>query len=56
MKQYLLSIKDMWDSNGGGEVYGFVPTGDLWQMITYDGGLFRMSRPFFAMFSGMEEL
>ena len=53
MKQCLLSIKDMWDSNGGGEVYGFVTTGDLWKMITYDGGVFRMTWPFFAMFPGM---
>jgi len=34
MKQCLLSLKDAADNNGGGEVYGFVTTGDSWRMIT----------------------
>ena len=33
MRQCLLSMKDMQDNNGGGEVYGFVTTGTQWQMI-----------------------
>ena len=32
MKQCLLSLKDMGDNNGGGEVYGFVTTGESWRM------------------------
>jgi len=33
MKQCLLAIKDMGNKNGGGAVYGFVTTGELWKMI-----------------------
>ncbi|KAF8538993.1 hypothetical protein BDD12DRAFT_883625 [Trichophaea hybrida] len=37
MKQCLLSMKDMRDVNDGGEVYGFVRTGETWRMLKYDG-------------------
>ncbi|KAF8429349.1 hypothetical protein BGX38DRAFT_1334627 [Terfezia claveryi] len=43
MKQCFLAIKDMRDSNGGGEVFGFVTTGSHWRMVQYDGALFEMS-------------
>ncbi|RPB27442.1 hypothetical protein L211DRAFT_546945 [Terfezia boudieri ATCC MYA-4762] len=33
MKQCLLSMKDAWDNNGGGILYGFVTTVESWQMI-----------------------
>ncbi|RPA93666.1 hypothetical protein L873DRAFT_1511851 [Choiromyces venosus 120613-1] len=36
MNQCLLSLKDMRDNNGGGEVYGFITTGETWQMLRND--------------------
>lgn len=35
VNQCLLSIKDMWDTNRAGEVYGFTTTGDDWRMFSY---------------------
>lgn len=37
MKQLLLAMKDARDINDEGTLYGFTTTGDLWQMVTYDG-------------------
>lgn len=38
VRQLLLALNDMWDTNGGtGVVYGFATTGQDWQMVTYDG-------------------
>jgi len=37
IKKLLLAMKDAWDSNGGGLVYGFVTTGQHWQVLSYDG-------------------
>ena len=37
MRQCLMVMKDMRDSNGGGVVYGFVTAGESWQMLSYDG-------------------
>ncbi|RPB27889.1 hypothetical protein L211DRAFT_833888 [Terfezia boudieri ATCC MYA-4762] len=37
MKQCLLSMRDMQDGNGVGKVYGFITTGESWQMVRYDG-------------------
>lgn len=37
MKQCLLAMKDIQDNNGGGDVYGFITTGDSWQILRYDG-------------------
>ncbi|RPA93938.1 hypothetical protein L873DRAFT_1815051 [Choiromyces venosus 120613-1] len=36
MRQCLLSLKYMRDNNGGGEVYGFIMTGEAWQMLRND--------------------
>ncbi|KAG0137885.1 hypothetical protein HOY82DRAFT_588833 [Tuber indicum] len=36
-KQCFLTMKDMWDCNGGGTVYRFITMGDFWRMITFDG-------------------
>ena len=33
----LLAMRGTRDSNGGGMVYGFVTTGEQWQMLEYDG-------------------
>jgi len=53
MKQCLLAMKDMWDSNGEGKVYGFVTTGEQWQMLEYDGASFRKTDKMFLMFGSM---
>jgi len=53
MKQCLLSMKDMRDNNGGGVVYGFVTTGQDWQMLSYDSKGFRLTESFQVVFHGM---
>jgi len=37
IRQCTLAVKDMRDGNGEGKVYGFVTTGEIWQMFEYDG-------------------
>lgn len=54
MKQCLLTMKDMRDRNGAGEVYGFVMTGETWQMASYDGE-FRIARKMDVLFDGMDQ-
>jgi len=54
LKQCLLSLKDARDQNGGGAVYGFITTGELWQMLKYDGK-FQMTDTMQALFHSMEE-
>ena len=51
MKQCLLSMKDMWDNNNDGEIYGFVTTR---QMFRYNGVLFKGSRKMGMLFLGVE--
>ncbi|RPB13386.1 hypothetical protein P167DRAFT_112262 [Morchella conica CCBAS932] len=53
MKQCLLAMKDMRDNNSGGEVYGFVTTGETWRMLRYDGISFKMTRKIEVLFEGM---
>lgn len=53
MKQCLLTMKDMRDRNGVGEVYGIVMTGETWQMVSYDGA-FQMARKMDVLFDGMD--
>ena len=48
-------MKDGRDNNGGGVVYGFVTTGQIWHMLAYDGGVFRIARNLVAAFLGMGE-
>ncbi|KAI5839536.1 hypothetical protein DFP73DRAFT_561246, partial [Morchella snyderi] len=55
MKQCLLSMKDARDNNGGGEVYGFVTTGESWQMLKYDGASFQITRKIDVLFQGMDQ-
>jgi hypothetical protein len=54
-KLCLLSLKDMRDNNGGGEVYGFVTTGDTWQMLRNDGTSFQISDNMHVLFGAMGE-
>ncbi|RPB18614.1 hypothetical protein L211DRAFT_815272, partial [Terfezia boudieri ATCC MYA-4762] len=54
IKQCLLSLKDAWDNNGQGEVFGFITTGRHWQMARYDGISFVMTEEFTALFRTME--
>ena len=55
MRQCLLAMKDMRDNNGDGKVYGFVTTGENWQMLEYDGTSFRMSESIAVIFGSMDE-
>ena len=36
-KQCFLAMRDSWDYNGGGTIYGFITMGDSWRMVSYDG-------------------
>lgn len=54
MKQCLLAMKDMSDNNGGGEVYGFVTTGEHWRMLRFDGTSFVGTNTFSVLFETME--
>ena len=40
---------------GGGVVYGFVTTGELWRMMKYDGKEFCLSRLIQLLFGGMKK-
>ncbi|KAG0138281.1 hypothetical protein HOY82DRAFT_534936 [Tuber indicum] len=53
-KQCFLSLRDMRDSNGGGTVYGFVTTGEYWNMITFDGQ-FQISETISLLFESMSK-
>lgn len=55
MKQCLLAMKDMRDNNGKGKVYGFVTTGEQWQMLEYDGTLFRKTNIMIVVFDSMDD-
>ena len=55
MKQCLLALKDMRENNGVGEVFGFVTTGESWQMLSYDGASFRVTCEMHVLFDGMEQ-
>ncbi|KAG0135870.1 hypothetical protein HOY82DRAFT_536516 [Tuber indicum] len=48
-QQCFLAMKDMWDCNGGGTVYGFGTMGDSWRMISFDGS-FKMCEKIELMF------
>ena len=54
MKQILLSLQGARDNNGGGAVYGFITTGQIWQMLSYDGASFQMTSEIQAVFNGMD--
>ncbi|KAA8909937.1 hypothetical protein FN846DRAFT_940635 [Sphaerosporella brunnea] len=51
MKQLLLAMKDARDIDNGGTVYGFTTTGDIWQMVSYNGEAFEVTEQFFCSFS-----
>ncbi|KAG0642390.1 hypothetical protein HOY80DRAFT_639808 [Tuber brumale] len=54
IKHCFLALKDMWDYNGGGTVYGFVTQGDSWRMISFDG-TFMLSKKIELLFDDMDE-
>jgi len=54
MRQCLLAMKDMRDNNAGGKVYGFVTTGETWQMLEYDGEVFQKTNSFSVLFDSMD--
>lgn len=55
MKQCLLAMKDAWDNNGGGLLYGFVTTGESWRMIRYNGISFEKTEKMDVLFETMGE-
>jgi hypothetical protein len=55
MKQLLLAMKDARDINDGGAVYGFTTSGDIWQMVSYNGESFEITEQFFSLFPLMRE-
>ena len=54
-KQAFLSMKDARDNNGGGTIYGFITTGEQWQMIGYNDKGFCLSSKMIALYAGMGE-
>ena len=54
MRQCLLAMKDMRDNNCEGKVYGFVTTGEVWQMLEYDGKAFRKTNSIAVVFDSMD--
>ena len=55
MKQCLLSMKNLGDSNYGGVIFGFVTTGESWRMLKYDGTSFQVTEKIHAAFETMRE-
>jgi len=55
IRQCALAMKDMRDYNGEGKVYGFVTTGESWQMLEYDGKVFRKTNNLVVLFESMDE-
>jgi len=45
----------MRDGNDEGKVYGFVTTGEIWQMFEYDGGVFQKTNSIVVLFDSMDE-
>ncbi|RPA94612.1 hypothetical protein L873DRAFT_1700889 [Choiromyces venosus 120613-1] len=52
-RQCLLALKGMGDNNDGGILYGFVTSGEQWQMIRYDGMAFTQTDRFHVLFGTM---
>ena len=48
-KQVLLPMKGARDNNGESTMYGFVTTGERWQMLSYDSSGFCLSRKMTAV-------
>jgi len=55
MRQCALAMKDMRDYNGEGKAYGFITTGKSWQMLEYDGNVFRKTNSIVVLFDSMDE-
>ena len=55
MKQIFLAMKDANDNNKGSVVYGFVTTRQQWQMLIYDGTLFKKLHEIVVVFDGMDK-
>ena len=52
-KLCLVTMKDIGELNGGGLVYGFATTGEVWQMLRFDGTTFTQSESFSLLFREM---
>jgi hypothetical protein len=56
LKQLLLALKSMCDMNDDQKlVYGFVTTGIVWQLVTYDGQTWKLSKPSTLLDADMAE-
>jgi len=51
IKHCSLAMKDMWDNNAEGRVYGLVTTGEDWRMLSYDGSIFELTEGFAPLFT-----
>ena len=50
IKQCLLAMKDARDNNDEGVLYGFVTTGEHWELIRYDGIVFQKTNKLTLVF------
>ncbi|PUU82247.1 hypothetical protein B9Z19DRAFT_1159244 [Tuber borchii] len=53
-KRCYLALKDMRDNNARGVVYGFITTGEQWQMVSYNGQDFTQTKSFLVLSHDME--
>ena len=49
-----MAMKDTRNYNGGGVVYGFATTRESWQILSYDGKDFCLSRKIYSVVGGMD--
>jgi len=56
MKQCLLAMRDVWDNNGGGVMYGFVTIGESWRILRYDRKPFKRTERMDVLFELMGEI
>ncbi|CAF1644043.1 unnamed protein product [Adineta ricciae] len=54
LTQLLLALKSMWETNNDQKtVYGFVTTATLWQLVTFDGQIWKLSESMIVLFGNM---
>jgi len=54
VRQCLVAMKDMRDSNCEGKVYELVTRGEMWQMVKYDDTAFRKTNTIVVLFDTMD--
>ena len=53
--ELLVSMKDIGDKNDGSITYGFVTTGESWQMLQYHDGSFQVTDKMEVLFAAMSD-